>query len=302
MKNIIAFIGFGEAAFHIAKGLKSEGVAEIVAYDIAVHDEERKNLVYKRASEAGVVIADNLEQAVSSAKFVAALTSAGVAVATAKEAFQYIKPGQVYVDMNSCAPTVLTEIEGLDHPEGTLICDVAILNSVPTFGHKVKMCLSGNGAKEFYEEFKNYHMNLKLLDAPAGGASAIKMFKSVFTKGFPQIMLEAMLPAAKYGVLSELMENVRGTFNEKNVEEYTDAYLCKTLIHAKRRVEEMENVADTLEGLELDASMTKAVIKKLKQLAEFDYAGRLGADAEFGYQKAVEMVLNDYISAEDERR
>ena len=34
----IGFIGFGEAGFEIAKGLRSEGVRQMLLYDIALTD------------------------------------------------------------------------------------------------------------------------------------------------------------------------------------------------------------------------------------------------------------------------
>lgn len=294
MNYSIAFVGFGEAAYFISKGLFSEGVRKIIAFDTAQEDKVKGSLIHKRAEEAGVTLGGSLEDTVSSAGYVVALTSAAAAVATAREVLPYLKTGQVYVDMNSCGPSVLTEIEEIEREDGVLICDAAILNSVPSFGHKVKMYLAGEGASCFYNEFVKFGMNLTLLDAPAGGASAIKMMKSVFTKGLPQLMLETMLPAAKYGVLPELVKNIKNTFKEKDVEEYAEAYLCKTLIHAKRRGSEVGDVIKTVESLGMDASMSIATKKKLEELAKFHYMDRLGADAVFGYNEAIELILDDY--------
>jgi hypothetical protein len=61
---VIGFIGFGEAAFHIAKGLRQAGVQAIVAFDI--HSETygdtagRGELIRQRAEEAGAkLVASN---------------------------------------------------------------------------------------------------------------------------------------------------------------------------------------------------------------------------------------------------
>lgn len=299
MNNSITFIGFGEAAYNISKGLRQEGLTDMCAYDIAVNDEKRGELIRKRAAEAGVKLMENEEEAVKSSRFVAALTSASAAADTAKAALRFMTEEQIYVDMNSCAPTTLSEIENLTEKGNVKICDIAIMSSVPTSGHKVKMYLSGEGAKVFYDYFTPYHMNLNLLDAPAGGASAIKMFKSVFSKGLPQLLLEAMVPAQEYGVLDELANSLKNTFKEKNVEEYAEAYLCKTLIHAKRRYAEVNDVVRTIESMGMDASMSRATAERLKKLAEFGYADRLGAASEFGYREAVELVLDDYKKKEE---
>ena len=50
----LGFIGFGEAAFNIAKGLKGEGLDGITAYDKFWKDAPGSELICKRASEAQV--------------------------------------------------------------------------------------------------------------------------------------------------------------------------------------------------------------------------------------------------------
>ena len=44
----IGFVGFGEAAYHIAKGLHQPGIASITAFDINVTDQARGNALGKR--------------------------------------------------------------------------------------------------------------------------------------------------------------------------------------------------------------------------------------------------------------
>jgi hypothetical protein len=50
----IGFIGFGEAAYHIAKGLRQSGVPRILAYDIHSDTPGRGELIRRRAEETGV--------------------------------------------------------------------------------------------------------------------------------------------------------------------------------------------------------------------------------------------------------
>jgi len=48
----LGFIGFGEAAFNIAKGLKQEGLNGIIAYDKFWNVAPQSELIAKRAAEA----------------------------------------------------------------------------------------------------------------------------------------------------------------------------------------------------------------------------------------------------------
>jgi 3-hydroxyisobutyrate dehydrogenase-like beta-hydroxyacid dehydrogenase len=52
----VGFIGFGEAAFGIARGLGKQGVTSLVAYDIHTTTHKRGELIRARAEEAHVAL------------------------------------------------------------------------------------------------------------------------------------------------------------------------------------------------------------------------------------------------------
>lgn len=52
----IGFLGFGEAGFHIAKGLRSAGVTDIAAYDIHVNTPGRGEIIQSRAFQTGTAL------------------------------------------------------------------------------------------------------------------------------------------------------------------------------------------------------------------------------------------------------
>ena len=60
MDHLLTFIGFGEAAYHIAKGLSSEGMTGMVAYDSQQDSERAGAIIHKRAEEIGVHLAPDL--------------------------------------------------------------------------------------------------------------------------------------------------------------------------------------------------------------------------------------------------
>lgn len=291
MDNLIAFIGFGEAAFYIANGLKSEGLANIVAFDVNQNDETKGLIIKKRAEEAGITLKESAEEAYTSAKFVLSLTSAKVAYGIAKSIVPNLVGGQIFVDMNSASPTVKSDIGTINHPEGVLICDAAVMKTVPGNGHKVPMFLSGDGAKEFYDHLSKYGMKLTDLNAPLGGSSAIKMFRSVFMKGLPQLMIESMMAAEKYGVLDTLLESLNDTLKGKSVEQLADTLIVRTLIHAERRASEMKDVISTLNDMDIDASMSISTKEKLEKIANMNIVEKIGADPSINYKSAIQLLI-----------
>lgn len=290
MNNLIAFIGFGEAAFHIAKGLNSEGLNNLIAFDVNQKDEKMGPVIQKRAEEAGVRLTDTLEEAYTSAKFVASLTSASIALVVAKPIISKLKSGQTYIDMNAAAPTIKSEINSLERADGVMFCDAAIMGPVPGNGHKVPMLLSGDGAKAFYDNFKDYGMNLTDLNVPAGGSSAIKMFRSVFMKGLPQLLIESMLPAYEFGALDALVDSLNDTMYGKTLEQIANTLLGRTLVHAKRRSSEMKDVIATLDNMGIDSSMSTSTKEKLDQLAELHLVDRIGADGDIDFKEVISLL------------
>ena len=136
-----------------------------------------------------------------------------------------------------------------------------------------------------------YNTKMNVLEVEAGGASALKMFKSVFSKGLPQLLLECFVPAAKYGVLDEIVGSVKNTFKNKNIEEYADTVLFRTLIHAQRRSGEMRDAAETVESLGIDASMSRATQHKLEALGARNFKEKIGPDEEPDLRHVIELIL-----------
>lgn len=103
MEYAIAFIGYGEAAYHISRGLQSEKRVRMIAYDEMAEDAARGAKICSHMEEVGVVRAASAEEAFTNAKYIVSLTSAASAIPVAQGIIGKLKAGQVYVDMNSAA-------------------------------------------------------------------------------------------------------------------------------------------------------------------------------------------------------
>ncbi len=290
MKYKLVFIGFGEAAYNISLGLKEAGFTSFAAYDAFASDPVRGLLIRQRAEETGVPLI-SLEEAEKEGEFIASMNSAKVALSVAESIIPSLEKGQVYVDLNSCAPTVEEAINSIPRKEGVLFCDAGVMGTVPGNRHKVPMFLAGDGAVRFHDAFEQYGMKLTVLNAPAGGASAIKMLKSVVMKGLPQLMFESYAGAEKYGVLDTLVESLSESLNGKTVEKLSNTFIARTMIHASRRSAEMKDVVDTLEALGVDASMTKAAVRKLDTLAEQHWEEKMNPDGSMNYKDAIRLWI-----------
>lgn len=301
MKYKLVFIGYGEAAYHMSKGLASEGFHDFAAYDTAWQDPDAGQLIQARARDAGVPLLSSTREACESGAYILALTSPAEAVDTARGCFPWMKSGQIYIDGNSAGPSAMQEIGELPREEGVLFCDAAAMLPFPKTLHKNPLYLAGPGAQQFCDDFCGFHMDLKVLEgAGPGGASAVKILKSVVMKGLPQLLLEAFEAAEAYGVLDTFTEALRGSLDHKTVDQIGEAYLARTLVHARRRVAEMEYAVGTLEEAGVDASMSRAVVRKLELLTAENWTETLSQEeaAVIPYQEAVVMIHKRHKNSE----
>lgn len=292
MKYKLVFIGFGEAAYNISLGLKEAGLDDIAAYDAFANDPVHGALIRQRADETHVPLI-GLEEACSEGAFIASMNSAKVALSVAEKIIPQLRSGQVFVDLNSAAPTVEEKIDRIPRGDGVLFCDAGVMGTVPGNRHKVPMYLAGDGAETFLAAFSPYGMKLTVLDAPAGGASAIKMLKSVVMKGLPQLMFESYAAAEKYGVLDTLVKSLSESLDGKTVEKLSNTFIARTMIHAARRSAEMSDVVDTLDALGVDASMSKAAVAKLNALAQEHWAEKMNPDGSMNYKDAIRLWIGE---------
>src|SRR5690625_4722399 len=104
----IGFIGFGEAAYHIASNILKNNVDQtiaIMAYDkMSVTDAAISPLIQERAKKANVQLVDSLEQLINNNKFVISATSSHVSIQVAEESATHLTNENIFVDLNSSSP------------------------------------------------------------------------------------------------------------------------------------------------------------------------------------------------------
>lgn len=270
----LGFIGFGEAAFNIAKGLKSEGLDGIIAYDKFWKDGPGSELINKRASEAHVRLVPTHQELFVKSEMVISAVSADMAVSLAEASQPFLRKNHIYVDINATSPMTKEKVDAIIRPHA-LFVDCAVMGPVPTYKHKVPVSVSGSGAKAFTEIMSAYGMNITFMDAPAGSASASKMFRSIFMKGFVVLLLEMLTAAHKYHVEDDVLLSVKETLTAGPLLEVVSGLVGRGVIHSERREHEMEEVIATLEALNVDGTMSKATKAKLR------WCTQLGLKAHF---------------------
>lgn len=271
----LGFLGFGEASFNIADGLREDGFTGLHAFDAAWQTPPAAALIAERATRTGTVLHPSAEALVAAVDIVVCSISANAAVPVARAVGPMLRKGQIYVDLNSAGPDTKLEVEGMI-PQGVAFADVAVMGPVPGQRHKVPMLASGPGAAAFTAFAAPLGMNVTALDGPTGKASAFKMFRSIFMKGYVMLLLEAVIAGHRFGIEEEVLASIGDTVMAGDFRTNANDLMCRAVIHAERRGHEMEEVVATLNGLGLDATMSIAGRDKLAWCVAQGFRDRFG--------------------------
>lgn len=265
-KHKFALIGFGEAGPILAEGLAANGAQVIAAYDILVGDPK----IAGKGRARGVHIAATPKDAVTGADIVISAVVSAEAEAAAKACAPHLKPGQFYMDINSASPAVKKRVAKIIEASGADFVEAAVMDLFPPHGHKAPMLLAGKRAKALEDILRGYAMRVEAIGEAVGAASAVKMVRSVFLKGFTSILLESLVAASKVGAGAEerVLDSLQTTFPEMDWRKVADYYAERLVKHARRQSAEMHEVAETLTELGVEPITALASADRLAWLAD----------------------------------
>lgn len=278
----VGFIGFGEAGFEIAKGLRSEGVARMVLYDIA-----RTDLLEDRAAEAGVEVTQGLKALAEKSNLILSVVPPGVSVEVSQELLKHLKQGQFYLDLTSSFPEDMKSVALMVMASGAHFVDGAMMGALPVHGHKVLIYVAGNQAETVARRLNTIGMNVKVVGREPGQASAVKLILSVATKGFGSILLEMLLASHYFDVDDPVLEALE-QFYSKGLQAYIDRNVGSSAIYAGRRVVEMEASLKLLQQIGIDPIMTEATVARLKWLDSLGLSAFFKGKVPGGYKEVLD--------------
>ncbi len=284
----LGFIGFGEAASGITKGLRKSGLEQIYFYDAFYDQEPMGSLILKRAEQTGAILCTSEEELAEKCEIIISSVIARVAVSVAESIVPFLTQKHIYVDSNTASPMIKMQIADTIRPSGAKFVDAALMGPIPAFLNKVPINASGIGAEEFRNVMSPYDMNITPLGDEPGQAAAIKMFRSIFMKGYVALLLETVIAAEKFSASEEVLKSIAETMEKDSFHESTRLLLPRGVIHAERRAFEMEEVIRTLDSLEVESSMSRATREKLLWCSGLHLKEYFGGEAPNNIQEVLE--------------
>jgi 3-hydroxyisobutyrate dehydrogenase-like beta-hydroxyacid dehydrogenase len=252
----VLVLGLGEAGSYLAQALAAAKTApNLLAYDAAIASPEAATL-REKASTLGLNLHEDIGAWVGAVDFVLSLVPGSAAVAAARTLRPVMRPGAVFVDLNSITAAMVHEIAAIFDGSGIDLVDGAVLGNFRA-GGRVPVLLAGARAEEVRDLLAGEMFKPECIAGQPGDASAIKMLRSVLMKGLEALFVESLVAAEVQGLRPAFMRAF-GDLDERSFATTMEVQTVTHLVHAARRLGEIERVQSILQADGVDDTMTEA--------------------------------------------
>ena len=286
----IGFVGFGEAAFHLAKGLREAGAGPLRAFDLHTHTPVRGEVIRRRACDTGTSLAVSNEELAQACDVILSTVTSDQAALAAQQTAPFLSARHYYADLNSVSPALKQSIAATIAPTGARFVEIAVMAPVPPYGHRVPMLLGGESAAGLMELLTPFGMRMEIAARAVGVAAATKMFRSIVVKGLEALVTECVLGAARYDAAEHVFASLAESYPGLDWNRLADYMVGRVVVHGERRAREMEEVAETLRALGIEPIMAEATARRMEWSASLGLKARFGGEAPRSYREVVDAV------------
>ncbi|ABM37473.1 NAD(P)-dependent oxidoreductase [Polaromonas naphthalenivorans] len=291
--NNIGLVGYGEVGKIFSAGLKEQpGIAAMSVWDLKLAGPATQAAELAHAAAAGVTAQPCLQALCEASDLVISAVTASSTLAVAREAAQFIRPGAIFLDLNSASPGTKQQCAALIDAAGAHYVEAGVMTSVPPYGIRVPMLLGGARAAELAPLLAGWGMDARAVSERLGVASAIKMCRSIMIKGLEALVIESYATARAYGVEDQVLPTLQETFPGIDWSAQGAYFFSRVVQHGQRRAEEMRESANTVREAGFEPLMTAAIATKHQWVADQARAGVFaGVDKGARWQEYADRLL-----------
>ncbi len=263
----IGLVGYGEVGKIFTAGLKPR-VAAVAAWDLKFADAATRQQEQDHARGAGVQACASMQALCEASDLVISAVTASNTLAVAEEAARFLRPGALFLDLNSASPGTKQKAAAAVDARGAHYVEAGVMTSIPPYGIRVPMLLGGAKAAELAQLLVAWGCDAKAVSDRLGVASAIKMCRSVMIKGLEALVIESYATARAYGVEDHVLPTLQETFPSIDWGGQGAYFFSRVVQHGKRRAEEMREAANTVREAGFEPLMTASIADKQQWVAD----------------------------------
>jgi len=268
----VCLLGFGEVGQILAEDLVRKGELDLCTYDIKFSEPDS---VPKRALAVhpSVKGCDDPEAAASACELVVSAVTAAEALAATQSIVAGMDEACFYLDLNSISPATTKAAAAVVENAGGRYVEAAVMSSIGPRRIESPILLGGPHAEAFVPVVESLGFTgARFFSAELGRASAAKMCRSVIIKGMEALIIEALLPARRFGVESEVLGTLQDLLPGVDWASQAHYMIARSLQHGTRRAEEMIEVAATVREAGLEPLMSEACARRQTWAPQFTAA------------------------------
>lgn len=209
----------------------------------------------------------------------------------ASSALPFLSQGSVYIDVSTGAPDSLRGSAKAFEAADRSFVDTAILGAIALSGGKTPVLIAGNDAKRALEVFELMGSPAKVLDdGMPGDAVALKLLRSVIVKNLECAAVESFTAAEHLGVRDKLFEAL-GDVDNAPFTDLLESLVTTHILHAERRMHEMEEASVQLRALGFDAAVTGSLGPRYRATLEGREKNPPDADTHASLDKTLAWLI-----------
>jgi 3-hydroxyisobutyrate dehydrogenase-like beta-hydroxyacid dehydrogenase len=268
----LGLVGFGEVGQIFARDLlTTRAFSQINAWDIQFAG-QANSILKRECQKLGITACNSVKDLAQHSDFIISAVTAANTLKVATQIAMQLRPGTVFLDLNSASPGTKRQAAKLVELAGGIYVEAGVMTSVPPFRIKVPCLLGGKQAAKLSRYLNTLGMNTQVASNRLGIASAIKMCRSIMIKGLEAIVIESFTTARSYGVEQEMIASLSETFPQINWQQQGSYFFMRVAKHGKRRAEEMRESAKTVAEAGIEPLMAEAIAGKQAKIAAHNRA------------------------------
>jgi 3-hydroxyisobutyrate dehydrogenase-like beta-hydroxyacid dehydrogenase len=266
---VVAVVSAGDMGSAIGTRLAKHGAT------VRTSVQGRSQATRERAAADGFALYEDDRELADGCDFLVSVIPSGQTIAFAermRDSLSSLEKKPIYIECNPVAPQVVERTGAIVASAGCPYVDAALIGDPPSRnddrGPRVYVC--GEYAARCLQ-LREYGLDIRVLDLPAGAASAIKLSYSALTKGLQALGTAVFARAETADVLEPFRAELAA--GQPHIAEILDLFLPRLPSKAVRWVQEMDQLADYMVDERGAGPMFEAMARYYEIVAE-NFAAR----------------------------
>lgn len=289
----MGFLGFGEAARNLAKGLSANPSVTIVAYDPAVAAEgAAARTMRESAAESEVTLFTEASEILSGTKVIFSAVPAKFLIDAARPIVPHLAENQIFADLSASSSSLKQQLAREFPQKAQRLVDASVMGPVPLKLEKVPILASGSKAEEFAQECNGLGMNIVAVSKELGKSSDVKLVRSIFMKSYAALCVELLKSAEATGTTDTVLNTLSDTFDGTDFQQTFERMTRGIAIHSERRAHELSESINMQADLGLDSRMTLAARSIHEDISASEIAKQIDPAGPGNFKDVVKLVTN----------